>query len=101
MSSGLAGVRGRVTEFAGVPMISYGPMPHDEINAFLKRAVDVSVATVGLVIAMPLMAAIAVAIRILDPGPALFRRCVRRARAALSDVEVSLDANRRRRSSAL
>jgi len=74
MASGLAGVRGRVTEFAGVPMISYGPMPHDEINAFLKRGVDVIVATVGLVIMMPLMAAIAVAIRIFDPGPALFRQ---------------------------
>jgi len=74
MAAGLAGVRGRVTEFAGVPMISYGPMPHDEINAFLKRGVDVLVATVGLVIMMPLMAAIAVAIRIFDPGPALFRQ---------------------------
>ena len=74
MAAGLAGVRGRVTEFAGVPMISYGPMPHDEINAFLKRGVDVIVATVGLVIMMPLMAAIAVAIRIFDPGPALFRQ---------------------------
>ena len=74
MAAGLAGVRGRVTEFAGVPMISYGPMPHDEINAFLKRGVDVLVATVGLVIMMPLMAAIAVAIKIFDPGPALFRQ---------------------------
>jgi len=74
LNSGLAGVRGRVTEFAGVPMISYGPMPHDEINAFLKRTVDVIVAAVSLVIAMPLMAAIAVAIRIFDPGPALFRQ---------------------------
>jgi exopolysaccharide biosynthesis polyprenyl glycosylphosphotransferase len=74
LHSGLGGVRGRVTEFAGVPMISYGPMPRDEINAFLKRAVDVIVASVGLLIAMPLMAAIAVAIRILDRGPALFRQ---------------------------
>lgn len=74
LSSGLAGVRGRVTDFAGVPMISYGPMPHDEINAFLKRAVDVVVAAFGLVITMPLMALIAVAIKILDPGPALFRQ---------------------------
>lgn len=74
MSSGSAGVRGRITEFAGVPMISYGPMPHDEINAFLKRAVDVVVAAVGLFVTMPLMAAIAVAIKILDPGPALFRQ---------------------------
>jgi exopolysaccharide biosynthesis polyprenyl glycosylphosphotransferase len=74
MSSGLAGVRGRVTEFAGVPMISYGPMPRDEVNAFLKRGVDVLVAAFALVLVLPLMAAIAVAIKILDPGPAFFRQ---------------------------
>jgi exopolysaccharide biosynthesis polyprenyl glycosylphosphotransferase len=74
LSSSLAGVRGRVTEFAGVPMISYGPMPHDEINAFLKRTVDVIAAAAGLVIAMPVMAVVAAAIKIFDPGPTLFRQ---------------------------
>jgi exopolysaccharide biosynthesis polyprenyl glycosylphosphotransferase len=74
LNSGVTGVRGRVTEFAGVPMISYGPMPRDEINAFLKRAVDVIVACFALVVTLPVMGLIAIAIRLLDPGPALFRQ---------------------------
>lgn len=74
MSSSISGVRGRVTEFAGVPMISYGPMPRDEVNAFLKRGIDIVAAALGLVVTLPLMAAIAVVIKILDPGPALFRQ---------------------------
>ena len=74
LSSGLEGVRGRVTEFAGVPMISFGPMPRDELNAGIKRAVDVAVAAVALLVCAPLMLLVALAIKLLDPGPVFFRQ---------------------------
>lgn len=40
----------------------------------LKRALDVSVAAVGLATTAPLLAAIAAAVRLDSPGPALFRQ---------------------------
>lgn len=44
------------------------------VYAFVKRALDVVVALVGLVLALPIMAAIACVIRLESPGPAVFRQ---------------------------
>jgi exopolysaccharide biosynthesis polyprenyl glycosylphosphotransferase len=65
-------VRGRVTEFSGVPMISFGPMPHDEVGSSLKRALDFTLAACGLLIAAPLLLLVGLMIKLLDPGPVLF-----------------------------
>jgi lipopolysaccharide/colanic/teichoic acid biosynthesis glycosyltransferase len=74
MSSGRNGVRGRVTSFNGVPMLSYGPMPRDEVSSGIKRVLDVAVSSVALVMLSPLLLAIAGAVRASDGGPALFRQ---------------------------
>jgi len=42
------------------------------LNRFLKRALDVSVAAAALVLSLPLLAALAVLVRLDSPGPALF-----------------------------
>lgn len=44
------------------------------LHAFLKRFVDIVLAAVGLVLASPVMLAVAIAIRLDSPGPALFRQ---------------------------
>ena len=44
------------------------------IHAFLKRAFDLVLAGAGLILLMPLLAAIAVAVRLDSPGPILFRQ---------------------------
>lgn len=44
------------------------------ITLATKRALDVVVSTIGCLIALPVLAAIAVAIRLDSPGPALFRQ---------------------------
>lgn len=67
-----SGVRGRVTEFSGVPMVSYGPMPDSEVDASMKRIVDVTVSSIMLVTLSPVMLAVVGAQKLLDPGPALF-----------------------------
>jgi len=74
MSSGDHGVRGRVTEFSGVPMLSFGPMPKDEVNDGIKRSVDVAVAAVAGVLALPVMFLVAAAVKLFDPGPVLFKQ---------------------------
>ena len=66
------GVRGRVTEFEGIPMLSYGPMPRDELGSIAKRLLDISAAATAALIFAPIALAVIVAIKLLDPGPALF-----------------------------
>jgi exopolysaccharide biosynthesis polyprenyl glycosylphosphotransferase len=66
------GVRGRVTEFNGVPVISYGPMPRDEVTTSFRRGLDVVGAGLLLFAFSPLMVLIAALIKWLDPGPVLF-----------------------------
>jgi exopolysaccharide biosynthesis polyprenyl glycosylphosphotransferase len=68
------GVRGRVTEFSGVPMISFGPMPRDEVTLGLKRVVDVVISAGALILLSPVMTAVAVAVKLFDPGPIFFRQ---------------------------
>jgi exopolysaccharide biosynthesis polyprenyl glycosylphosphotransferase len=43
-------------------------------SAFLKRALDVTGATCGLVVFAPLVASIALAVKLTSPGPVLFRQ---------------------------
>lgn len=72
LASGSHGVRGRITEFSGVPMISFGPMPKDEINTGIRRVMDVAVSLAGLIVLSPLMLAVAAVIKLRDPGPVIF-----------------------------
>lgn len=72
LQGGGHGVRGRVTEFEGIPMLSWGPMPKDEVGATAKRAMDVVVAATALMMFAPVMAVVAVALKLMDPGPVLF-----------------------------
>src|SRR3974390_239894 len=45
------------------PLLTFSATPDDEVRLFVKRAVDVALASVALVLAAPFMAAIALAIR--------------------------------------
>jgi lipopolysaccharide/colanic/teichoic acid biosynthesis glycosyltransferase len=53
-----------------VPM----PGPPSGAYAFTKRALDITVAVVGLLVTAPIMVAIAVALRLESPGRAVFRQ---------------------------
>jgi lipopolysaccharide/colanic/teichoic acid biosynthesis glycosyltransferase len=53
----------------GVPRTGLG-----RSSRFLKRSFDLAGATIGIVLLAPLMAAIAIAIRVDSPGPVLFRQ---------------------------
>jgi exopolysaccharide biosynthesis polyprenyl glycosylphosphotransferase len=72
--SGPTGVRGRVTEFSGIPVMSFGPMPRDEVQNGTKRALDLTVAGLALFVLSPLLLAVGLAVRLADRGPALFRQ---------------------------
>lgn len=59
---------------SGLPLLTFAAAPHDEFRLLLKRAGDVIVSMLGLIVLAPLMAMVAVAIRATSPGPAIFRQ---------------------------
>ena len=61
-------------EFGGIPLLTFSTAPRDELLLFVRRCIDVAVASVLLVVLSPLMAAIAVLIKATSPGPVLFRQ---------------------------
>jgi exopolysaccharide biosynthesis polyprenyl glycosylphosphotransferase len=56
------------------PLLTFSAAPHDEIRLLVKRAIDLVMAAAGLIVLAPLMAAIALVIRLSSPGPAIFRQ---------------------------
>jgi exopolysaccharide biosynthesis polyprenyl glycosylphosphotransferase len=58
----------------GLPLLSIGVPPLTRTARVAKRALDVTIAGLGLLLAAPLLIAIAIAIKLDSPGPALFRQ---------------------------
>ena len=65
-------IRASVEEFAGLPLIGLREPVIQGMDRLIKRAFDLVVAGVGLVLASPLMLLIALAVKLDSPGPALF-----------------------------
>ncbi len=70
----LATLRGGVEEFDGLQIISLQSSPHQGWNILSKRAVDVSVGGIALLIFAPIMAMIALAIKLSSRGPVFYRQ---------------------------
>jgi len=69
--------RGATLEYLGhVPVMSLCARPFPRSDLLLKRAMDILGAAIGLALLSPILAVIAVAIRIESPGPAFY--CARR-----------------------
>ena len=60
-------------KFGDVPVLTLCEEPIPAIGLLLKRAVDVLLSTVGLMLSGPLLACIAVAIKVDSQGPVLYR----------------------------
>ncbi|WP_373507253.1 undecaprenyl-phosphate glucose phosphotransferase [Thiocapsa sp.] len=67
--------RDRASSFiGGVPFVDVVDKPVADWDAIVKRALDLLVATVALILLSPIMLATAFAIRLDSPGPVLFRQ---------------------------
>ncbi|MGH1588927.1 undecaprenyl-phosphate glucose phosphotransferase [Methylobacterium phyllosphaerae] len=64
----------QVARVGGVSGINIGRRPLNLGEVMLKRALDLTVATIALVSLSPLLAAIALAIKLDSPGPVFFRQ---------------------------
>lgn len=60
--------------FESIPLLTFSAAPYDEIRLLVKRSTDVAIAAAGLLVLAPLMALIALLIRLTSPGPAIFRQ---------------------------
>jgi exopolysaccharide biosynthesis polyprenyl glycosylphosphotransferase len=72
--SDVVGTRFEVNEMEGMPLLT---MPRARLlrtSLRLKRALDLALATVALVLLAPALAALALAIKLDSPGPVLFRQ---------------------------
>jgi len=67
-------VGGAVEEFEGLPVISVQSSPLEGIGLVMKRAFDLVLALILLVVALPLMVLIAILVKLTSPGPVLYRQ---------------------------
>jgi len=63
-----------IYELEGIPVVSLQERPVSDVSLAVKRIFDLVLASVLLVIFLPLMLIIALAIRIGSPGPVIFRQ---------------------------
>jgi exopolysaccharide biosynthesis polyprenyl glycosylphosphotransferase len=66
--------RMRIADMDGVPMLAFTRTPSDALALGVKRVFDVVISAAVLVLLSPLLAAVALAIRLDSPGPVLFRQ---------------------------
>ncbi|HEV8675288.1 MAG TPA: undecaprenyl-phosphate glucose phosphotransferase [Methylomirabilota bacterium] len=67
-------LRSAVEELEGLPVISLAQSPITGWSRVAKRGMDLALAALGLLVLAPLMAVIALAIRLTSPGPVLYRQ---------------------------
>lgn len=70
----LAGLSFTTTYFEGMPMIGLRESPHFGLNVVVKRAMDVVLSAVALLLLSPLMLLIAAIIKWSSPGPVFYRQ---------------------------
>ncbi|HSD19742.1 MAG TPA: sugar transferase [Anaeromyxobacter sp.] len=63
-----------VEELEGIPLLSLASGPQDLIPLLAKRAFDITLSVLGLALLSPLLAIVAIAVRLDSPGPVLFRQ---------------------------
>ena len=63
-----------VEDFAGIPMINLRDPALNDVQRLIKRVFDIFVASVATMVILPLLGIVALAIKIDNPGPALFRQ---------------------------
>lgn len=77
MSANMADIlvsRLSVQSFDGILAVSVKPVRMSAVQAAIKRAFDVCLASIALVVLLPVVAVVAAAVRFTSPGPVLFRQ---------------------------
>ena len=92
----MLGTAVQLTHIAEMPVIEYGTWTTTFSTMAFKRATDIVVSAVGLVVLAPVMLVIAVLVRVDSKGPGAVQPAARRApRKAVQDAQVPHDVPRR------
>jgi putative colanic acid biosysnthesis UDP-glucose lipid carrier transferase len=67
-------IQGRMRNFDGVPVVGLLESPFVGTNALIKRASDLVLGSLILMLIAPVMAAVAVGVKLSSPGPVIFRQ---------------------------
>jgi len=67
-------IQARSGELLGIPVVALCETPFYGYRGAVKRIIDIALAAMVLLVAMPLMAALAVLVRVSSPGPAIFKQ---------------------------
>ncbi len=67
-------VQGRFDSVGNIPIVTVCESPFSGTNGIVKRVSDVILATLILILIAPLMALIALAVKLTSPGPVIFRQ---------------------------
>ena len=70
----VAGPRMHIRPYVGLPLLQVEQPHFTGWRRWMKRATDIALTSAGLIVSAPLMAAIAVAIKLTDSGPVIFRQ---------------------------
>jgi Undecaprenyl-phosphate glucose phosphotransferase len=71
---GMAGLTVRVSNLDGQQLVSVRENPYYGLNVVFKRCMDVFLSLFGLIVISPLLACIALLVKLTSPGPVLFRQ---------------------------
>ena len=77
-------IQSRASSIGDVPVVAVCETPFIGINGLLKRLIDIVISVTALLLCLPLMLLIAVIIRLISPGPVIFRQ----HRYGLDGVEI-------------
>jgi putative colanic acid biosynthesis UDP-glucose lipid carrier transferase len=67
-------IQGRMDSIGGIPVLAVCETPFSGMNGVVKRASDIVLASIILVLISPILAAIALGVKLSSPGPVLFRQ---------------------------
>ena len=71
---GVSVIQGRMRNMDGVPVVSLLESPFVGINGLVKRFTDIVLASVIIVLILPVLIAVAVGVKMSSPGPIIFKQ---------------------------
>jgi len=71
---GVSIIQGRLEDMGGVPVVGLLVTPFTGINGLLKRASDIVLATLILLLITPVLMAVAIGVKLSSRGPVIFRQ---------------------------
>jgi putative colanic acid biosysnthesis UDP-glucose lipid carrier transferase len=71
---GVSVIQGRLEDMGGVPVVGLMVAPFTGINGFIKRMSDIVLSSLILLLITPVLAVLAVGVKMSSPGPVIFRQ---------------------------